>query len=378
MSGKKLRQFQCTIHLSFFLLFHSSEKTACLYDYGGSWKQNLKIKPIFTDEVKGAKTTNLKLQINSFMINGVGESFENLKSLEIASSPIRTLERRHFECMPNLAELTLTSKVERLDEDAFEYLMNLETLQLIWNDEVNSTKLFQNFGKLKKFTLERVPHNFEPWKILKNMKNLVSLNLIGSQIQNLNRSILINLSKLRQLKFESFFTKIVAEDAFQDCRLLEDLSLNNCKFEGLSEKTFWNLKKLRKLSLSSTELKSIPSQIFCDLTSLEELDLSHNLITSLHGSTFGCLANLKQIRLHSNQLDKLPAELFVNNLKLEVVQFSANLLSVIEVDFTRLTKLRVLELDHNTCIKEWFVDGRSDSTVPSVRELQNKIRSHCI
>lgn len=343
----------------------------------------------------------LILSLKQHMINGIGETFANLSELGVIGSPIiQSIERRHFENLPNL-KLLYVGDVRLLAEDAFDDLLILDNLEIGWNDDLVLERLLQNIKNLKKIILRGFPVNFVPGEVFRNFKGLETLALQESNMLKLEKSFLIYFTKIKEIRLDYSNINYVAEDTFQDCTSLEILSFNGCKIEKLSEKTFWNLKKLKTLSVGKTNLKSIPLLAFRDLTNLEELELSYakiesldenlfknlenlkilkcskNPIKSFHENTFKPLVNLKELDLSLSNIETLPAGFFGSNLKLEEILLWSNRLKVIEVDFTSFAKLKYLSLKENVCISETFSKETRYTTVTSIQELQKKIGSNC-
>lgn len=353
------------------------------------------MKPIFHGGGLELAGSNVHLRCDGTMIKGVGESFTRLSKLFIQGFPIKSIERKHFENMPNLKELGL-SEVEVYTEDAFDVLPGLESLELHWTDDLYSKKMFRN-SRLTQLTLTGSPSNFVAGLILPNLE---VLKLESSKIQNLESLYLVNLQKIREITFENSEIQFIAEDAFQDCTTLETLFIRFPKTKNLNEKTFWNLKKLKKLVLTGAELSSIPLQIFRDQTELQELylyispvvfpeKLFDNLINlrslklhqspnaSLHENALKSLVNLKEINLAYGSLKTIESSFFENNLNIEEIDLGWNNLKIIEVDFTRFGKLRKLDLRGNVCIQEMFTKESGYSSSVSLQEIQNIINSNC-
>lgn len=380
-------------------MFSDSQVAECTSSYDGPWTQNLKIRPIFSDKgyVPVAEHLELTFKFQGLMIDGIGESFPNLKTLHIRNTVYEPLlfsfERRHFENMPNLKDLTL-NEVEVLAEDAFDSLPNLETFDLYWSHDFNAEKLLKNLVNLKRLLIRKLPIDFVPGNFFLKMKSLEAFYFDKPEFQILERKNLNNLSNIKEIFFDDSVFEEIMEDAFQDCISVKSMFLNIHKVIELKKKTFWNLKNLDILTIYGGSFKSIPVEMlngvnltelsivhskldsldetfFETLESLRTLDFSDNQIVVLPENIFKPLVNVKTINFKNCKIENLPFVLFENNLMIEEIDFSDNRLKSIDVDFTKLSKLRILSLSDNFCITQQFT---SDGSIP---EIQNIIRSNC-
>lgn len=149
----------------------------------------------------------------------------------------------------------------------------------------------------------------------------------------------------------------ISPDAFNDLVNLKELILEGCEIENLHEETFWKLTKLNKLVLGQNPLKTISENAFQGLSDLRYLSLSE------------C------------QIEKLPRNIFETNLNLSEIYFSRNKFKIIEVDFTRLLRLRRLSFYDSTegCVNTYYSasDSESEKEASSIQRIQEIIRVNC-
>lgn len=89
------------------------------------------------------------------------------------------------------------------------------------------------------------------------------------------------------------------------------------------------------------------------------------------------MVKLEEINLSENDLTHLDKDLFAKNLKLIKVNLEQNRLNEIEVDFTKLSSLKLVDLTRNKCVDTKYGGLESDSTMKNVTELQALIRNNC-
>jgi Leucine-rich repeat (LRR) protein len=146
----------------------------------------------------------------------------------------------------------------------------------------------------------------------------------------------------------------------------------------ITRQDFFNMKKLESLFLSENRIKFASEDVFWDLRSLERLDIDDCKIEKLPRNLFKNLKKLKEIYLGGNKLTHLQKNLFTDNLQLDYVSLAGNKLQTINVDFTKLPKIKYIDLSYNICINKRFSpEYPEESTVATVQELQFKIANNC-
>lgn len=151
---------------------------------------------------------------------------------------------------------------------------------------------------------------------------------------------------------------------------LEFLYIPDNSLKILERSNFANMTKLTFLELFDKQLEFIAEDSFWDLPNLEILDLYKCGIDELPKTLLKNLKNLKNFEAVFNRITFLDKEFFANNLNLEVIIIRNNQLKVIDVDFTKFSKLKTLRLEHNDCI-----DASTNSI--SIREIQDIVNLRC-
>lgn len=225
-------------------------------------------------------------------------------------------------------------KLSTLADDALEQLVNLETLNLNYNQFVRLPSTIPSLRKLRSFSctdnvLTLLPEN------IGSMENLQVLNVHNNNLKELPGSIwmckslvVLNVSSnLLDSPFE--FPEAGLADGVLEAtddprknsttsgsRRVWPLSKSLRKLylgdNRLTEDIFdcvTLLSGLRVLNLSFNDIYEIPSWTLSKNQALEELYLSGNHLTNLPSEDLERLTNLRVLHLNGNKLQTLPAEL---------------------------------------------------------------------
>lgn len=111
-----------------------------------------------------------------------------------------------------------------------------------------------------------------------------------------------------------------------------------------------NLKHLHTLDLSWNKIERISQCAFHYLETLVKINLSGNRIKSLHEKIFVNLPLLEDFLANSNNITHLDEEIFQNNLQLRAIEMRDNKLEVIEVNFQKMTAIKLVDFRGNDCI----------------------------
>lgn len=147
---------------------------------------------------------------------------------------------------------------------------------------------------------------------------------------------------------------------------LEGLYIATQTIQFIERDNFVNLEQLSKLGLQSNKIEYLPKDVFYDLVNLKELFLNNNRIKKLPEQVFGNLRRVERIYLNSNKIEFLPRNLFTNNDELYSIYIYENVLKIVDVDFTKVAKLEILDLLNANCIN---FDGVGKSKIVEVQQI---------
>jgi Leucine-rich repeat (LRR) protein len=116
-----------------------------------------------------------------------------------------------------------------------------------------------------------------------------------------------------------------------------------------------NLKHLHTLDLSWNKIERVSQCAFHYLESLVKINLSGNQIQALHEKTFMNLPLLEEFFANSNKIAHLDEEIFQSNLQLREIEMRDNKLEVIEINFQKMTSIKVVDFRDNDCIDMKYV-----------------------
>lgn len=204
-----MNKFFMNFLLNLILNFNRIYDAVCNDDYEGPMSRNLKIRPIFANNM----TIQDPREVNSLFFDvfssahlfaGMGETFTNVTSLTIGrfEGSLEFIDRDDFANMTQLIELDIfNNPIRNIDEDVFWDLPNLEVL-----------RIFQ--AKLKNL----------PLNLLMNMKNLKEVSFHGNQLTHLDQDLFRNNPHLEIAVFED--------------NKLSSIKVDFTKFSNLQEVNF--------------------------------------------------------------------------------------------------------------------------------------------
>jgi Leucine rich repeat len=152
---------------------------------------------------------------------------------------------------------------------------------------------------------------------------------------------------------------------------LKELWINRQSIKFVERSDFAGLTQLEVLLLFQNQIEFLPEDVFWDLPNLERLWFFGNKIKKLPENIFKNLKKLRVINFSGNRIEHLPRNLFANNLEIEFISAYNNPLKVIDVDFTKLKILKLLNLRNANCIN--FEDRFNNQ----LREAQRLINQNC-
>jgi Leucine-rich repeat (LRR) protein len=134
-----------------------------------------------------------------------------------------------------------------------------------------------------------------------------------------------------------------------------------------------SMPQLTFLSLDRNHIEDLPEDAFSDLVNLEELYVSFNQIKVLPPKLLWNLPKLEVFDASRNQIELIPRDFFITNRELEYLFIYRNKITRIEVDFTLLPKVIILDLSANSCINETCYS----CDIEKLREIQQEINRNC-
>lgn len=130
-----------------------------------------------------------------------------------------------------------------------------------------------------------------------NLPNLRKLNLLGSNLENLDFECLSSLNNsLKILNLRSSNIEFMDFGTFNMLGKLETLNLSSNRIRVLKNGAFSSLKSLRKLNLESNQIELIEPDAFKGLDCLEEINLNNNIVSSLDSDILSRLPSLRKTK----------------------------------------------------------------------------------
>ncbi|NXK97934.1 ECM2 protein, partial [Formicarius rufipectus] len=319
---------------------------------------------------------------------------------------------------PDLTSLDLTgNSITAISDEAFNGIPNLEWIDLSKNNITSpgiGPKAFTILKKLKRLYLDgnmlvhipsELPSTLEEIKIndnqlhaidedgLKDLKNLVTLELEGNKLSEANVSPLAfnPLKSLCYLRLGRNKFRIIPQGL---PATLEELYLENNQIEEVSEICFNHTRNINIIGLKHNKLEEhrIAPLAWINQENLESIDLSYNKLYHVPSYLPKSLLHLVLI---GNQIERIPGYVF-GHMKpgLEYLYLSFNKLTDDGIDpvsfFGAYHSLRELFLDHNELKSVPFgidemrklrflrLNNNKIRTVPPERICRTQISDHDI
>lgn len=319
--GKEQRLMQ-TIDLSYNLL--SGIPDYCFASFSQLKHLNLShnsISYISVTAFEGiSELKSLSLSYNKLSsITNIATKLINLKFLYISYNYISKID--DLNSMIGLEEVKLDhNEIKLIDENAFQTLSNLETLDLSGNQ------------------IRWVHSHFQ------NNNNLRELRLTDNNIIGIGRAA-VDGKRLKKISINGN-KNILLMVLMLDGVNCDYLDLSDCDLQYIRNDTFIGA-TLRSINVSTNALSQIGLSTFSIVKDLQELDLSNNVLISLAFLKPGVYKLMKLI-LKKNMINVILNNTFGNFSSLELLDLSYNVIHSIECDaFVHLTKLEILLLHNN-------------------------------
>lgn len=145
-----------------------------------------------------------------------------MEGLQIADLSIVELDESLFEGLANLQQLKLQN-IADLDTNAitqstFSCLTNLKLLEIsqIDHEEMQLTNIIGSYPSIETLTLNKDIISWIPGSTLERLPNLIELNLVQSQLSNINARAFCNLPNLLRLDLSRNRITAFLYDTFAD------------------------------------------------------------------------------------------------------------------------------------------------------------------
>lgn len=180
-----------------------------------------------------------------------------------------------------------------------------------------------------------------------NFKGKFSITMEGNQIDTVKKEAFFNLPGVRSISLLSNKIKWVESGAFSNLESLLYLNLEKNSIESFPPSTFSNLPKLERVDLSSNRLRFFKQEWFSGTPQLKVLEIAHNEIFEIRDDSFSTITSLKNLNFYGNRIENLYPSAFVGLKELDLLNLGNNDIKDINLDFSSLKKLLLLQLEGN-------------------------------
>ena len=203
--------------------------------------------------------------------------------LDLSDNSFEILKHETFKSLTSLKVFHLNSfECDRIEENPFNYLLNLEILNIDIQNYVNYFQ-FKNDIKLDKLSIKKWNVKFSN-KL--NLVNLKTLDLSHNVLKRIKNDYFKHMPNLIDLDLSYCEIKQIEAKAFTKSINLEKLNLRGNSFmnKSIMKSSRFDflirLTSVRMLNMSNCKIKTIDLRYFQNLTHLIELDLSRNQFTT--------------------------------------------------------------------------------------------------
>ena len=271
---------------------------------------NTALKYMLSDEDGDGKISNEEISRAKGAIELVNYKFKDITRLKYLGKGVTRL---------NLE----ANKIDKLPQDIFDNLVNLEHLQLNGNQIKELPKgIFDKLTNLKTLILSANKIEKLPKGIFDKLVKLEDIQLATNKIIEIEDDVFDKLTNIKSIYIPDNNIKRISDNAFGNLKNLKNIILTNNKLENIP-KGIGNLKNLEFLSLNNNNISSIPNEIG-KLNKLTDIDLSKNYIKDIPKEVYSNLKNIRKLDISDNQIKEVPKNIldsFPNAYKLD---FSMN------------------------------------------------------
>lgn len=302
--------------MKFFLLFpllffSSTESQNCIFSQPevGGYTCNLQIQNPSGNEIDLIGGNHLEnrsdddVQVliatsqNTFNIPKIlCYQFRNLVNFSIINSQVNLVSSSSFYYCENIERISLiNNQISEIPGNSFSNSGNLRVLNLSGN---RLNKLEEN--SLIGTRIEWLTLDLNPFEVFEGIwvdsinETLTSLDLMSTQLTEIQSNSFANLRNLKSLNLGVNLISNIANDAFLGLENLQILFLHGNFIQQLRPGWFNSMFSLEELRLEFNLINSLPARIFANNNRLVDLGLSYNRITSVNRNAFGDLTAMRR------------------------------------------------------------------------------------
>ena len=249
-----------------------------------------------------------------------------MKALTFTDMSMATIPRAAFKKLSECKTLVfINTKTIQIHADAWVGLNNLKSLSIEGSYmRTLDANIFNHLKCLIRLKVTTIWTNV-PWYFPRDsaplkpatFRGLDSLYSIWLSLPNLNEDTI-------RSKDHSIWQDITDT--------LTELMLPGNDFRELYDYMFIQFPKLEKLSFQNNKITTISSTAFSGLELLKEIDLSQNRINELDQTTFESLKFLSEINIAENKMECVADNLFKGLKQLRIIKLNNNRLKTISCD----------------------------------------------
>uniref|UniRef100_A0A915J751 Uncharacterized protein n=1 Tax=Romanomermis culicivorax TaxID=13658 RepID=A0A915J751_ROMCU len=225
---------------------------------------------------------------------------------------------------------------------------NLTSLTIMNCDLRKFPQSIRNLSNLVDLELSRCSIDDINEDDFENLKNLKNIDLSSNNIRYLNRTTVKNWALVTNLNFQDNYLRDESVEVLSNLTNLYELDLSQNFLTSESQDYLRNLKNLQKLDLSSNSISELRKTTFDKLENMQILDISGNRINRTGAQTFSQLNSLKKLFLGGNFIDENMLKNLGLNKALNVIDISYNKLrEITNLTFPSMHELMFLDLSNN-------------------------------
>ncbi|CAG5132609.1 unnamed protein product [Candidula unifasciata] len=262
------------------------------------------------------------------------------------------------------------NKINLLPKTAFEYQLNLNTLDLSFN-EIPEIPLgaFRKQHVLKHLFVHHNQITSVGYEAFHQLKDLITFDFSYNKITSLPPKVFYELANVTYFDLSSNNLSQIDNDLFSRTLHITHLNLSH---NSLVEMTPVNqLLHLFTLDVSHNKISILNQAFLLDLHHLVTFNISHNELKTLPVKLFKGCENLRIIDLSYNSIKLLDEATFYNAAHVQTIILSDNDLTDLGTVFSGLKDLETLDLSFNSITK--ILRGQIPHMIKTIDLSHNKI-----